>query len=79
MDTTLLAFGLGPAEIGVLLFVMLFAFGPKRLPELGKSVGEALSSFRKAGQGAEKELSAALDQVDAARAEIKGTDVSRAS
>ena len=70
MDTTLLAFGLGPAEIGLLLFVMFFAFGPKRLPELGKSLGEALSSFRKAGKNAEKELSEALDEVDAARADV---------
>lgn len=39
---------LGPMEIGLLLFVMLFAFGPKRIPEIGKSLGEALSGFRKA-------------------------------
>lgn len=39
---------LGPMEIGVLLIVMLFVFGPKRIPELGKSIGEALTGFRKA-------------------------------
>jgi sec-independent protein translocase protein TatA len=44
----LLAFSLGPMEIALLLFVMIFAFGPKRIPEIGKSVGEALAGFRKA-------------------------------
>ena len=39
---------LGPMEIGMLLLVMLFAFGPKRIPEIGKSMGEALAGFRKA-------------------------------
>ena len=73
MESTLFAFGLGPAEIGVLLFVMLLAFGPKRLPELGKSFGEALSSFRVAGKTAEKELSLALDEVDAAKEKAKAS------
>lgn len=44
----LLAFSLGPMEIGLLLFVMVFAFGPKRIPEIGKSIGEALAGFKKA-------------------------------
>lgn len=39
---------LGPSEIVLLVVVMLFVFGPKRIPEIGKSVGEALTSFRKA-------------------------------
>ena len=41
---------LGPMEIGVLLVIMIFIFGPKRIPELGKSIGEALTGFRKATQ-----------------------------
>ena len=48
MNSTLLAFSLGPWEIGLLFLVMVFAFGPKRIPEIGKSVGEAFSSFKKA-------------------------------
>ena len=39
---------LGPMEIGLLLLVMLFVFGPKRIPEIGKSIGDGLSAFRKA-------------------------------
>ncbi len=39
---------LGPSELILLVVVMLLVFGPKRIPELGSSLGEALSSFRKA-------------------------------
>lgn len=44
----LLALGLGPAEIGVLLLVAVFVFGPRRIPEIGESFGKAISSFKKA-------------------------------
>ncbi len=61
MNSTLLAFSLGPAEIGLLIIVMIFVFGPKRIPEIGKSMGEALTSFKKATREVEKETSAALE------------------
>jgi sec-independent protein translocase protein TatA len=41
-------------ELTVLLVVMIFAFGPKRIPEIGKSVGEALAGFRKATKDDDK-------------------------
>ena len=55
MDTAILAFSLGPAEILGLLVLMVFIFGPKRIPEIGESVGKALSSFKKATREVEKE------------------------
>lgn len=60
MDSAILAFSLGPAEIGALLVLMLFIFGPKRIPEMGKSLGEALTSFKKATREANEEVSQAL-------------------
>jgi sec-independent protein translocase protein TatA len=60
MNPTLLAFSLGPAEIVGLLVVLIFLFGPKRIPEIGKSIGEALTSFKKATREVEKETSEAL-------------------
>ncbi|MGH1467799.1 MAG: twin-arginine translocase TatA/TatE family subunit [Bdellovibrionales bacterium] len=42
-----MAFGLGPMEIGVVLVIVLVLFGPKRLPGLGKSMGEAIRGFKK--------------------------------
>lgn len=50
----LLAFSLGPTEVVVLLVIMIFLFGPKRIPEIGESVGKALSSFRKASKEEER-------------------------
>lgn len=41
-------FGLGMGEIIVLVVVLLFLFGPKKLPELGKGVGDAIREFRTA-------------------------------
>lgn len=42
---------IGPMEIGIVLVVVLLIFGPKRLPELGSSLGRGLSSFRKGIDG----------------------------
>lgn len=58
MNSTLLAFSLGPWEIGLLLIIMVFAFGPRRIPEIGKSVGEALTSFKKATREMDSDKSA---------------------
>src|SRR5271157_3455892 len=41
-------FGLEPWHIVLLLVVVLVVFGPKRLPEIGKSLGESIREFRKA-------------------------------
>lgn len=35
-----------PMHLFVLLIIALFVFGPKRLPELGKAMGEGIRSFR---------------------------------
>jgi sec-independent protein translocase protein TatA len=36
----------GILEIAIVLVIALIVFGPKRLPELGKSLGRGLSEFR---------------------------------
>jgi sec-independent protein translocase protein TatA len=41
-------FGLGPLELGAIAVVALLIFGPKKIPELGKTLGQATKSFRKA-------------------------------
>ncbi|HMD48881.1 MAG TPA: twin-arginine translocase TatA/TatE family subunit [Bryobacteraceae bacterium] len=43
---------LQPAHLLVILVVGLFVFGPKKLPELGKGLGEGIRGFRKAMGGA---------------------------
>ncbi len=37
---------IGPMEIGIVLIIALVVFGPKRLPELGKSVGKGIREFK---------------------------------
>ena len=40
---------MGPSiwQILIVLLIVLFVFGPKRIPGLGKSLGEAIRDFRK--------------------------------
>lgn len=37
---------IGPLELGIVLVVVLVIFGPKRLPELGRSLGGGIRGFR---------------------------------
>jgi sec-independent protein translocase protein TatA len=37
---------IGPMEIVVVLIIALVVFGPKRLPELGKSLGKGIHEFK---------------------------------
>jgi len=37
---------IGPLEIAIVLVIVLIVFGPKRLPELGKSLGRGLREFK---------------------------------
>ncbi|MGI8726093.1 MAG: Sec-independent protein translocase subunit TatA/TatB [Solirubrobacterales bacterium] len=36
----------GPLELAIVLIIALVIFGPKRLPELGKSLGSGLREFK---------------------------------
>jgi len=37
---------IGPLEIVVVLIIALVVFGPKRLPELGRSLGKGIREFK---------------------------------
>ena len=51
MENVSLLWALGPGELLLLVIVAIFVFGPKRLPEIGKALGDGLSSFRDASKG----------------------------
>ncbi len=40
-------FGLGMPEMIVVLVIALLVFGPSKLPELGKGLGQAIRGFKK--------------------------------
>jgi TatA/E family protein of Tat protein translocase len=41
---------LGWPEIVIILVIALIVFGPRKLPELGKTLGQSLAQFRKASE-----------------------------
>jgi len=49
-------FGIGLPEMAVIAAIGLLVFGPKRLPELGKTLGRTLRGFQSASQEFEKEF-----------------------
>jgi sec-independent protein translocase protein TatA len=42
---------IGPMELIIVLVIALLVLGPKRLPEAGRSVGEALRGFKRSVAG----------------------------
>ena len=37
---------IGPMEIGLVLIIALIVFGPKKLPDLGRSLGKGIREFK---------------------------------
>ena len=48
-------FGIGPTEIIIVLVVVLLIFGPKRLPDLGRSLGGGMREFKDSITGKDKD------------------------
>jgi sec-independent protein translocase protein TatA len=46
----------GPLEIVIILVIVLVIFGPKRLPDLGRSLGKGMREFKDSVTGKDNEL-----------------------
>lgn len=52
----------------IALIIVLIIFGPKQLPELGKSLGKTMKSIREGAEGKDEELPEA-DKTEAKKSE----------
>ena len=55
-------FNIGPQELLLILVLALLVVGPKRLPEIGRSLGKGLRELRKAQDEVKKTIQVNLDE-----------------
>jgi TatA/E family protein of Tat protein translocase len=54
---------LGMPELIMIMVLALLLFGPKKLPEIGKTVGKALGEFKRASNDLKRSIEDEMDQV----------------
>ncbi len=59
-------FGIGLPEMAVIFTIALLVFGPKKLPEIGRSMGKALRGFQDASRDFESEFTREAKQLEEA-------------
>ncbi|MEO8432872.1 MAG: TatA/E family twin arginine-targeting protein translocase [Acidobacteriota bacterium] len=53
---------IGMPELVLIFIVALLVFGPKKLPEIGKSLGKGLAEFKKASDELKKTIESEIEQ-----------------
>ena len=64
-------FGIGLPEMAVIFTIALLVFGPKKLPEIGRSMGKAIRGFQDASREFESEFTREAKQLEEAAATSK--------
>lgn len=59
-------FGIGLPEMALILVIALLVFGPKKLPEIGRSLGKAIRGFQEASKDFEAEFKREAEQLEEA-------------
>ena len=53
-----------PVDLAIVFGIALLVFGPKKLPELGKSLGQGIGNFKKSLQDAQDQVKNAVNTDD---------------
>lgn len=53
---------MNPMELALVGFVILLLFGAKRLPELGRGLGQFIREFKKTTQGFEETIRSSMEE-----------------
>ena len=72
-------FGIGLPETIAIAVVVLLVFGPKKLPEIGKSLGKAIKGFQEASNDFQSEFKKEVDAIETAvksPSQIESTEAS---
>lgn len=59
-------FGIGLPEMALIMVLALLVFGPKKLPEIGRSMGKAIKGFQDASREFEEEFKKEAEQIEKA-------------
>lgn len=62
-------FGVGLPEMALIMVLALLVFGPKKLPEIGRSMGKAIKGFQEASREFEEEFKKEAQQIEKALTE----------
>jgi sec-independent protein translocase protein TatA len=57
-------FGIGLPEMALIMVLALLVFGPKKLPEIGRSLGKTIRSFQDASKEFESEFKREAEQIE---------------
>lgn len=57
-------FGIGLPEMALIMVLALLVFGPKKLPEIGRSMGKALKGFQDASREFEEEFKREAEKIE---------------
>lgn len=62
--TPLLAIGIGPTEILLILLAGVLLFGASRIPQVGEALGKGIRNFKKSVSGDEIDVTPKPDQIE---------------
>jgi len=71
-------FGIGPLELVIVLLIVLVVVGPKRLPQMGRSLGSGMREFKNGltGHGSKGDEDESTELVPTSKTEDVETKVS---